>query len=621
MDFKYVASTCPYCGTGCGINLAVRDGKVSGIQPWHRNPVNEGKVCIRGNKSHEFVNSPARLATPMIRKDGKLVEASWEDAYKEIAAKLKGVKPDEIGVVASARACNEDNFLLKAFAATVLKTPNIDYCGRRCNADAVKGLADAYGIGAMTNSIPDLGEAKAVLVIGSNPFEENPLAGRRVMIARINGAKVIVADAKMTATAKQADLFVQINPGTEVAFVNGIANAILKAGKENKAFISGKTKDFEKFKAVVSGAACSADAVAKTCGVPAAAITSAAEILAAAPAAAVVTSAGATSGDLVRAVANLQLLTGNVGKAGAGVSLLRGKSNAQGAMDMGCVPEANGAGVPAMIAGAAAGKIKAMYVMGENIAAAGANVAEALGKLDFLVVQDLFVTETAEKAHVLLPSAAFAERDGTFTNSERRVQRVRKAVEPVGSAKADCTIICELAKAMGHEKEFAFTTAEQVFGEIAKKVPAYAGITYAKLERPEAIQWPAAGGEFGTAFLYADKFATKDGKAVFSAVEYKAAAEAAGAEFPFAVAAKWPAGTLSLNTASIVREWPEPTVAINKEDAAALGIRDGNAVRVSGKNGSVTLAADVTADIKKGVVSLPLSFAAAAVKVEKITEA
>ncbi len=408
----------------------------------------------------------------------------------------------------------------------------------------------------MTNSLADISDAKVILVVGSNPFEENPLAGRRVMMARINGAKIIVADAKLTATAKQADLYIPCNPGTEVALINGIMNAILKAGKEKKDFIASKTSNFEKCKAVVTGAAYSADGVAKTCGISADLITKAAEMYAAAPAAAVITSAGATSGDLVRAVANLQLITGNVGKAGAGVNLLRGKSNAQGAMDMGCVPAENGMTVPAMIEAAAAGKIKAMYVMGENIASAGAGVTEALGKLDFLVVQDMFLTETAEKAHVVLPSAAFAERDGTFTNSERRVQRVRKAVEPVGTSKADCQIICELAKAMGHEKEFSFATAEQVFGEIAKHVPAYAGITYAKLERPEGIQWPAAGGEFGTAILYTDKCATKDGKGAFSAVEYKAG-EAASAEFPFAVAGKWPMGTLSINTPSIMREWPD----------------------------------------------------------------
>jgi predicted molibdopterin-dependent oxidoreductase YjgC len=283
---------------------------------------------------------------------------------------------------------------------------------------------------------------------------------------------------------------------------------------------------------------------------------------------------------------------------------------------MGCLPAENGLSVPAMIDAAAAGKIKVMYVMGENLASAGAHVVNALGKLDFLVVQDLFMTDTAAMANVILPSAAFAERDGTCTNSERRVQRVRKAVEPAGSSKADWQIICELAKAMGHDKEFAFKDAEAIFAEIAKKVPSYAGITYAMLERPEAVQWPAAGGMFGTPFLFADKFATKDGKAAFAAVEYKAI-EAASAEFPFAVAAQWPMGTLSYNTPSIVREWPERKVQINAVDAKALGITKDMLVKVSSKAGSGEFVADVTAGIKKGVVSMPVSFPAAAVKIEK----
>jgi formate dehydrogenase major subunit len=617
MDFNYVPSTCPYCGNGCGINLVVRDGIVAGISPWHRNPVNEGKVCIRGNKSFEFVNNPGRLTTPLIKKDGKFVEASWEDAYKEIAAAFKAVKGDAVGVVASARNTNEDSFVLKNFAANVLKTANIDYCGRRCNADAVRGLADAFGAGATTNSLADLGEAKAILVVGSDPLAENPLAGRRVIIAQQNGAKIIVADARTTATAKIADLHIACNPGTGVALVNGIISAIVKAGNEDKDFIAKKTKDFEKCKAAAASA--TPDAVARICGIPADAVTRAAEIFAAAKPAAVVTSAGAGSGDLIRAVANLQMVTGNVGKAGSGVSLLRGKSNAQGAADVGAVPGDGGLTVPAMIDAAAAGKIKALYVVGENIASAGAHVTDALGKLDFLVVQDLFMTETAAKANVVLPSASFAERDGTVTNAERRVQRVRKAIEPIGSSKADWQIVAELAKAMGHEKEFAFKDAESIFNEIAKAVPAYAGITYAKLEQPEAVQWPAAGGAFGTAILYTDKFGTRDGKAAFAAVDFKAG-EAAGAEYPFMVAAQWPMGTLSVNTASIVREWPNPAVAINKEDAKAIGIVNGQTVKVTGKGGSSVLEAKVTADIKKGVVSMPATFAAAAVKLEKVTE-
>ena len=612
MDMKYVPSTCPYCGTGCGINLVVKDGQVRGISPWQRNPINEGKVCIRGNKSFEFVNNPSRIMTPLIKKDGKFVEASWEDAYKEVASRLKAAKGDEIGFVASARTCNEDNYVFKNLAANVVKTANIDYCGRRCNADAVKGLVEAFGQGAMTNSITDISSAQAILVIGSNPLEENPLAGRRVIMAQKNGAKVIVADARTSATAKIADLHIAITPGTEVAFLNGVAAAIIKAGKENKDFIARKTANFEKCKAAV--APCTPEAVAKICGIPADAVTKAAEAFTAAHPASIITSAGAVSGDLIRACANLALLTGNVGVAGAGVNLLRGKSNAQGAMDVGCVPADNGHTVPAMIEAAAAGRIKALYVMGENIASAGAHVAAALDKVGFLVVQDMFMTETASKAHVILPSASFAERDGTMTNSERRIQRVRKAVEPIGSSKADWQIICDVAKAMG--SDFAFKSAEEVFNDIAKHVPAYAGITYAKLEAPEAVQWPAAGGKFGTAVLYADKFATKDGKGAFAAVDYKAG-EAVSAEFPFAVAAQWPMGTLSLNTPSIVREFPEAKVIISKTDAHNLGINHGTMVKVSGKAGSVTLVAEVTTAIRAGVVSLPLTFAAAAVKLEK----
>ena len=615
MDFKYVPSTCPYCGNGCGVNLVVKDGRFVGISPWHRNPVNEGKVCIRGNKSYEFVNSPARLTKPLIKKGDKFEEASWEDAYKEIANAFKAVKGDAVGVVASARNSNEDSFVLKKFASDVLKTANIDYCGRRCNADAVKGLTDAFGNGATTNSLADISEAKAILVVGSNPLEENPLAGRQLIIAKNKGAKVIVADARKTATARLADLYIPCNPGTDVAIVNGIITAIIKAGKENKDYIAKHTKDFEKAKS--AAASCTPDAVAAAAGIDAAAITKAAEIFAAGEPAAVVTSAGAGSGDLVRAVANLQLVTGNIGRAGAGVNLLRGKSNAQGAADVGAVPGEGGLSVPAMIEAAAAGKIKALYIVGENIAiaTAGANVADALGKLDFLVVQDMFLTETAAKANVVLPSASFAERDGTVTNAERRVQRVRKAIEPVGEAKADWEITSGIAKAMG--TDFAFKDAEAVFTAIVKAVPAYAGITWAALEKPEAIQWPAAGGKFGTAILYADKFATKDGKAAFAAVEYKAP-EAAGAEYPLAVAALWPMGTLSMNSASIVREWPAATVQINHDDAKALGITDGSQVKVTCKAGIVEIPAAVTKNIKKGVVAMTVPAGITAVRIEKL---
>lgn len=613
MDFTYVPSTCPYCGTGCGINLVVKDGQVRGISPWQRNPVNEGKVCIRGNKSFEFVNNGERITAPMIKKDGTFVQASWDDACREIAGHLKGAKGDEVAFIASGRVCNEDNFLFRNLGADVVRTPNIDYCGRRCNAAVVKSVADALGTGAMTNPISDISTAKAILVVGANPLEENPLAGRRIILAQKNGAKVIVIDARTTSTAKIADLHIACNPGTEVAFVMGLMNSIIGAGEENKDFIAKRTRDFEKVKSAV--APCNPDAVAKMCGVDAGLVAKAKEIYAAAPAM-VITSAGAAGEELAKACVDLQLLTGNVGRAGAGIALLRGKSNGQGAMDMGCVPAANGQSLPQMIDSVLAGKIKTMYVMGENVAAGGAKAVEALGKLSFLVVQDMFMTETARMANVILPSASFAERDGTFTNSERRIQRVRKAVEPQGSARADWQIICDVAKALGAEKDFTFKSAEEVFTAITKAVPSYAGMSYAALEKPEAVQWPAAGGKFGTAVLYADKFGTADGKAAFAPPVFKAP-EAPSAEFPFMVAPQWPMGTLSRMTPSIVREFPEATVIINKDDAQSLGIGSGQKVTVTGKSGSATFVTEVTTAIKQGVVSFPLAYAEGTVKIVK----
>ena len=335
----------------------------------------------------------------------------------------------------------------------------------------------------MTNSLKDISTAKCILVVG-NPMEENPLAGRRIIEAKKNGATIIVGGCPHALHRKLANLHITCMPGNRSCACQWYHECDCKGRKSNKDFIAKKTKDFEKCKTVIVGSAYSADSVAKTCGITADAVTKAADLYAAAEPSSVIVSAEPATGDLVRACAD-PANDGNVGKAGAGINLLRGKANAQGAMDMGCLPSGSGLGVPAMIDAAAAGTIKVMYVMGENLASAGAHVAGALDKLDFLVVQDMFMTATAEKAHVVLPSAAFAERDGTQTNSERRVQRVRKAVEPAGSSEADWQIICDLAKAMGHEKDFAFTGAEQIFAEIAQHVPAYAGICMQALRNPK----------------------------------------------------------------------------------------------------------------------------------------
>ncbi|MEN6611029.1 MAG: molybdopterin-dependent oxidoreductase [Methanoregulaceae archaeon] len=615
MEFNYIPTTCPYCGTGCGINLVVKDKKVAGISPWHRSPINEGKLCIRGNKAYEFVNA-ARLTTPLIRKDGKLEPASWDEAFSLIASKLGSVKGEDVLVVASSRVTNEDNFAAKKFAETVLKTRNIDASCRFSNPGVETALTGILGSSSMTNSIEGLTEAKCIFVT-SNPVEENPLVGRRIIQAQQNGAKVITASWRRHATAKDADLHLQAKPGTQVALFNAILNVILKNGWENKDFVAKHTKDFEKVKAVASRDDYSPEKAERITGVPAKDITTAAEWIAKSGATAFVSGISAAMNDeegaqLAKVVANLALATGSFGKAGTGLNMLRGLANLQGAADLGLVAKA-GITVPQVLDGTKT--VKALYVIGENPvkAAADAGAAKkALSAMDFIVVQDMFLTETAELASVVLPSAAFAEKDGTQTNSDRHVQRVRKAVDAPGEAKADWQILADLAKKMGHEKEFAFGSSEEIFSEIAKAVPSYAGITYAKLEKPEAVQ---AGG----AILYADKFATQDGKAVFSAVEYQALPEESG--FPFLVANHWSAGTLSSNTPSIVREFNGPAILINSEDAKALGISTGSVVTATGKNGAITLPAKVTKDILKGVVEIPAGINSAAVKLEKVPEA
>ena len=341
MEFKYVPTTCPYCGTGCGFNLVVVDKKVVGVQPWHRNPVNEGKLCPKGNYAWEFVNSPDRLTKPLIKKDGKFVEASWDEAYKLIVSKFKSYKGEEMACLSSARVSNEENYLMQKFARAVLKTPNIDHCARLCHASTVVGLAGAFGSGAMTQSIADIAESKCLLVIGTNTFEQHPLIGRRIMQAKANGAKIIYADPRLTPTGKIADLHLQFYSGTDVALLNCFMQLILKNGWENKDFIKNRTKDFEKVKEVVMKDTYSPENVSKITGVPAKDIITAAEWFGKSGQSAILYSMGITQHttgvDNVKSVANLQMLTGNLGRPGTGICALRGQNNVQGACDMGAL--------------------------------------------------------------------------------------------------------------------------------------------------------------------------------------------------------------------------------------------------------------------------------------------
>jgi formate dehydrogenase major subunit len=652
MDVKLVSTTCPYCGTGCGLNLVVRDGKVVNVAAWQRHPVNEGKLCPKGRYAHEFIHRDDRLTKPLIKKEGKFVEATWDEAYDLIANKLKSYKPEEMACLASARVTNEENYLMQKFARTVLKTPNVDHCARLCHASTVAGLAVSFGSGAMTNNIGDIAESKCVFVLGSNTFEQHPLIGRNIVRAKLNGAKVIVFDPRFTPTAKQADLYASFYSGTDVAILNGMMQHIIKNGWEAKEYIERRTKDFDKLKAVVMKPEYSLENVSQVSGISVKDLATAAEWFAKSPSACLLYSMGITQHttgvDNVKSVANLLMVTGNVGKVGGGVNALRGQNNVQGACDMGCLPnvysgyqnvtlEPNIKKMMDMwgceVAGGKVGytvtemmnvltesppKLKALYIMGENPMISDpdlSHVEHGMKNLEFLVVQDIFLTETAQLAHVVLPAACYAEKDGTQTNTERRVQRFRKAVEPPGEAKADWQIFCELAAKMGYGKQFPFKSPEEIFNEVAKVTPSYGGMSYARLEKPEALHWPCPAADHpGTPILHTQKFATADGLGIFSPIEYKKAAELPDAEYPFILTTgrciwQWHTGSMTRRSPSLEMEAPESWIEINTEDAKALGIKNNEMVRAITRRGAVNVTAKVTPEIKKNEMFMPFHYA------------
>ncbi|MDD3933363.1 MAG: formate dehydrogenase subunit alpha [Methanoculleus sp.] len=688
MTLKYVQTTCPYCGTGCSFNLVVQDGKVVGTAPYRRSPVNEGKVCPKGTYAHEFVNSPDRLTKPLIKKDGKFVEATWDEAYDLIAQKFKSYKPDEFAALASARVSNEENYLLMKFARGVMKSRHIDHCARLCHASTVAGLAASFGSGAMTNSILDIAESKCVFVIGSNTFEQHPLIGRKIVQAKMNGAKVIVADPRYTPTARQADLYMPFVSGSDVAILNCMMQQIIRNGWEDKEFIARRTKDYEKLKEVVMKEAYSLENVSKISGIPVESLKTAAEWFGTTKPGAILYSMGITQHtvgvDNVRSTANIQMLTGNLGKPGSGVNALRGQNNVQGACDMGALPVVftgyqkvtdaaahkkfadawgfpdgicepkNGYEVTVMmdVLTDNPGELKCMYIMGENPMLSDPDlnhVKHALESLEFLVVQDIFLTETAELADVVLPAACYAERDGTQTSTERRVQMWRKAQSPPGEAKEDWQIISELAARMGYAKQFPYQDIEEIFTEVAAVTPSYHGMNYERLNKPEALHWPCPTTEHpGTPILHKEKFSHPDGIGVFAPIEWKPPAEVPDAEYPFVLTTgrvlwHWHTGSMTRRSATLDAEVPTGWIEINPEDAKALGIKNKEKVRAITRRGSVDVPAKVTPDIMKGIMFMPFHFAecaaniltnnaldpiakipefkACAVKVEKITEA
>jgi formate dehydrogenase major subunit len=651
MDLKFVPTTCPYCGVGCSFYLVVRNNRVLAIEPWHSPPVNEGKLCQKGRFAHEFIHSKDRLTRPLIKKDGVFFESTWSEAYQLVAEKFKSYQPEEFGCLSSSKASNEDNYVMQKFARVVLKTNSVDNCARLCHSSTVAALSEVFGSAAMTNSILDLEKAKCIFITGSNTFEQHPLIARRLVIAQKNGARIIYADPRHTPTAKQADLCLSMYSGTDVALLNGLMHHIIENGWEDREFIDRRTKGFDSLRETVMSEDYSLQNVSKITGVPESDLAKAAEWIAKSKPCALIYAMGITQHTTgvnnVKSIANLMMLTGNIGKPGSGVNPLRGQNNVQGACDMGCLPNvysgyqkvaddasrskmmnlwgvdelAGNAGYTATemidLLADQPGKIKCLYIMGENPMLSDPNlnhVRKALENVEFMVSHEIFLSETAEFADVVLPAACYAEKNGTHTNTERRVQRWRKAIDPPGEAKPDWLIVCELARLMGFEKQFPYSDASEIFDEIARVTPSYGGMNYERLEGPYALQWPCPDESHpGTQILHTERFSTTDGLGIFTAVHWRPPAEVTDSEYPLILTTgrsiwHWHTGTMTRRSETLDNEVKTGWVEIHDEDAARLGISDGERVLVSSRRGKIEIPARVTEEIIEGEVFIPFHF-------------
>jgi formate dehydrogenase alpha subunit len=645
-----VSTVCPYCGTGCRIMLGTRGNVIVSARGDRNAPVSRGRLCVKGRfGSYEFVNSPDRLTTPLIRTADGFREASWAEALSLIARELKKYRGDAFGGLSSAKVTNEDNYVFQKFVRAAMRTNNVDHCARLCHSSTVAGLALSFGSGAMTNPSDDLLNAEVILVTGSNTTENHPIIGLKIREAVARGAKLLLFDPRKIQLSDIATVWARQKPGTDVAWINGLMHVIVREGLAKKEFIGSRTEGYEAVEQAVAWY--TPERVSDITGVPADLIVEAARLYAKAECASIVYSMGITQHttgvDNVRSLANLAMMTGQIGRPGTGVNPLRGQNNVQGACDMGALPDVYtgyqkvadasarakfgkawgtalsdkpGLTVTQMLPAALEGRIKALYVMGENPVLSDADsthVVKALEKLEFLVVQDIFMTETAKLAHVVLPAASYAERDGTYTNTERRVQLTRPVVLPPGQARRDWEILCDVATAMGYPMSYKSTSA--VDAEMRSLTPSYAGVSHARLQAGEQLHWPCPSEDHpGTPILHTKTFTRGLGQ--FQAVEYQPAAEETDASFPVVLTTgrmleHYHTGTMTRRSKGLHGLVPGPFVEVNGDDAKKIRVKNGDSVRVTSRRGSIVLPAKVGGRVDPGVLFIPFHFWEAAANV------
>ncbi|MGN5950501.1 formate dehydrogenase subunit alpha [Enterococcus faecalis] len=624
-ETQKIPTTCPHCGTGCQMNLLVKNNRLVGVEPLD-GPANKNLLCVKGKfASYKFVGSGDRLTEPLIKRNGIFEPASWEEALTLVSSKFNEIKaengPDALAGFSCSRATNEDNYVFQKMVRAAFGTNNVDNCARVCHSASVHGLAQTLGSGAMTNPIADITEdVDMILLVGSNPEEAHPVIGAQIRQAIQRGTQVVVVDPRKINLVKDIALHLQVQAGTNVAFANGMMHVILKEGLADRHFIEERTEGFLDLEKMVADY--TPEKVAEICHIHPEDLIQAARMYAKAEKAPIIYCLGVTEHSTgtegVMSMSNLAMLVGKVGKPGCGVNPLRGQNNVQGACDMGCMPydfpgyqkvnnpevidkfekawhvplnRNTGLTSTKVLPAATAGNVKCLYIFGEDPIVTDpdtGHVRQALESLDFLVVQELFMTETAAYADVVLPGISYAEKDGTFTNTERRVQRVRKAVEPRGQAREDYEIFCEVMTRMGYP--CAYESAKEIMEEISAVTPSFGGINYERLEK-ESLQWPCRSlTDPGTPIMHVGSFAR--GKGLFKAIPYKQAQELPDEEYPYLMSTgrmlyHYNTRAMTGRTEGINQIANHSYIEINAVDAQALGIQEGDKVEVHSRRGKI----------------------------------
>jgi len=667
---RVVRSTCPFCGVGCQLELHVQDDTILRVSAPFEAAPNYGMLCVKGRFGTDFVAHPERLRTPLIRANTDEPrsatpvwrQATWDEALDLVADRLAAIARrhggDSIATFACAKATNEDNYLLQKLARAVLATNNVDHCSRLCHAGSVAGLQLALGTSAMSNSIAEMEHLDTFIVTGSNTTETHPVIANFLKRAvRQNGAKLIVMDPRQVEMTDFACLWLRQRAGTDVAVWQAMAHVVVKEKLFNRDFIRERTEGFSDY--VESLELFTPEWAESVSGVPAEDTRRAARMYAQAKAAAVYWGMGisqSTHGtDNTLAITNLALLCGQIGRPGTGLNPLRGQNNVQGASDSGGLPyvftayqRVDDEGIRARFAAewkredlnpspglmiteladaVEAGAVRAFYIMGEDPLTSEPNLNHArhvLEKLELLVCQDIFLNTTGQMADVILPSVSFAEKDGTFTNSDRRVQLVRRAVAPVGQSRPDWEIVCDLARRLEARlgvipsAGWDYAHPSEIWEEMRRVTPEFAGITYERLEREGGVHWPCPSPDHpGTPYLFAESFPRGRGK--FWTLEYGTDSEQPDREYPFILSTgrvlyHWHGGTLSRRS-KLDEVWPEATVEIHTADAQHLGVTTGDWVEVTSRRGAIQLRVLVSDRSAPGMVFIPFHFVEAAANV------